>query len=215
MTDLASAVAAPSKLRQILDGAKSVFFDVGFEGAGVDEIARRAGVSKATMYSYFPDKRALFAAVVEEECREQARRLFSIDRDDDQPVALALATFAHRLVSLLMTPFAQSMYRIAVAEAVRFPELGRAFYESGPDLGVRHLAEYLAYGCGRGELVIDDVDMAAHQFVELCRARLFYRVLLGVQRSPTAEDIATIADAAVAVFLKAYGVGGHGQVGST
>jgi TetR/AcrR family transcriptional repressor of mexJK operon len=48
------------KFDQVIEGAKAVFLREGFEGASVDEIARDAGVSKATLYSYFPDKQHLF-----------------------------------------------------------------------------------------------------------------------------------------------------------
>ncbi len=55
-----------SKRRQILDGARKVFMDLGFDGASMNEIARSAGVSKGTLYVYFADKNRLFEAIVEE-----------------------------------------------------------------------------------------------------------------------------------------------------
>ena len=61
------------KFDQVLDGARDVFLRDGFEGASVDDIARRAGVSKATLYSYFPDKRLLFSEVARVECNRQAQ----------------------------------------------------------------------------------------------------------------------------------------------
>ena len=60
------------KVAQVLEGARAVFMRDGFEGASVDEIAREAGVSKATLYSYFPDKRLLFMEVAKSECGRQA-----------------------------------------------------------------------------------------------------------------------------------------------
>ncbi|HVI96538.1 MAG TPA: helix-turn-helix domain-containing protein, partial [Anaeromyxobacter sp.] len=58
----------PAKRRQILDGARLVFGELGYERASVDLIAARAGVSKATVYNHFADKQALFVAAVVEEC---------------------------------------------------------------------------------------------------------------------------------------------------
>ncbi|MEZ5686188.1 MAG: helix-turn-helix domain-containing protein, partial [Paracoccaceae bacterium] len=60
------------KFDQVLEGARAVFLRDGFEGASVDDIAREAGVSKATLYSYFPDKRLLFMEVAKCECARQA-----------------------------------------------------------------------------------------------------------------------------------------------
>ena len=62
-----------SKRRQILDGARKVFMDLGFDGASMGEIARAAGVSKGTLYVYFADKCALFEAILEEEALEQGK----------------------------------------------------------------------------------------------------------------------------------------------
>ena len=60
------------KWDQVLDGARTVFMRDGFEGASVDDIVREAGVSKATLYSYFPDKRLLFIEVAKIECLAQS-----------------------------------------------------------------------------------------------------------------------------------------------
>ena len=204
MAQTAAALAPSAKYHQILEGARQVFLEVGFEGASVDDIARQARVSKGTMYNYFPDKRALFAAVVHHECEEQASRIFKIERTGSDDVEQTLRRIASGFVAFLMTPFAQGMYRIAVAESPRFPDLGRAMYESGPELGTRRLAEYMAYACGRGVLEIDDVDLAAHQFTELCKARLFHRKLLGIQREVSKGEIDAVADAAVTTFLRAF-----------
>ena len=78
-----------SKRRQILDGARKVFMDLGFDGASMGEIARSAGVSKGTLYVYFADKSRLFEAIVEEEALEQGEIAFNFDpaRDVDDHAA--------------------------------------------------------------------------------------------------------------------------------
>src|SRR5437763_15758917 len=68
-----------SKRRQILDGARKLFLDLGFDGASMGEIARAAGVSKGTLYVYFADKNRLFEAIVEQESLEQGRLAFKFD----------------------------------------------------------------------------------------------------------------------------------------
>src|SRR3981189_2924905 len=68
-----------SKRRQILDGARKVFMDLGFDGASMGEIARSAGVSKGTLYVYFADKSRLFEAIVEEETLEKSKLAFNFD----------------------------------------------------------------------------------------------------------------------------------------
>src|SRR6195952_3331755 len=93
---------ASSKRRQILDGARKVFLDLGFDGASMGEIARSAGVSKGTLYVYFADKNRLFEAIVEQEALEQGRVVFNLDpaRDADT----TLHEFGQAYVQLLCRP---------------------------------------------------------------------------------------------------------------
>ena len=191
------------KARQILAGGREAFLELGYEGASVDEIARRAQVSKATLYNYFGDKRALFAAVVDAECRELAQRLLTIDAIEGN-VEVTLLTIARSLVRFTVSPFAQGMYRIAVAESQRFPEVGRTFYAAGPQLSATRLATFFAAARDRGELVMEDTELAACQFAELCRADLFHKVLFGVMDQPSQEEVDRIAEAAVRLFLATY-----------
>lgn len=192
------------KVHQIMEGARAAFLDLGYEGASTDEIVRRAGVSKGTLYNYFPDKRTLFTAFVEEECRKQATLLFKADAQPDD-VEVFLRASAKSLIRVLLSPFMQGIYRLAVAEAQRFPDLARVFYDSGPDLGTRRLAQVLSGAVARGLLHIDDIELAAHQFDQLCKADIFYKCLFKIRSSFTEEEIDRVAEGAVDVFLRAYG----------
>src|SRR5438270_11319119 len=91
-----------SKRRQILDGARKVFMDLGFDGASMNEIARSAGVSKGTLYVYFADKSRLFEAIVGEEALEHDTVVFNLDPARD--VATTLREFGRAYVELLFRP---------------------------------------------------------------------------------------------------------------
>src|ERR1700742_717161 len=91
-----------SKRRQILDGARKVFMDLGFDGASMGEIARAAGVSKGTLYVYFADKNRLFEAIVEEETLEQGKLAFNFDPARD--VSATLLDFGQAYIQLLCRP---------------------------------------------------------------------------------------------------------------
>ena len=194
------------KARQILDGARAAFLELGYEGASTDEITRRAGVSKGTLYNYFPDKKALFKAFVERECAAQAMRI--IDKGvEAKTIEDALRVMAIGYVELMLSPFLMGIFRIVVAEAERFPELARVFYDSGPEIAHRKLSHILAAAVARNELKIDDIDLAAHQFAGLCRAELFFKLLFCIKQSFTREEMERIAYGAVDAFLKTYGTG--------
>lgn len=199
------AIRKGRKFEQVLRGAREVFMRDGFEGASVDDIAREAGVSKATLYAYFPDKRVLFFEVVRTECEMQSK--CAIDTIDQRaPPRAVLTMVARQIVPFLLSEFARRIFRICLAESDRFPELGRAFYESGPALGRARLTEYMRDAVARGELRINDFDLAADQFAELCKANVWVRSAFGVQTEFTEAEIARVIDGAVETFLARYGV---------
>ena len=191
------------KVQQILAGARAAFLDLGYEGASTDEIVRRAGVSKGTLYNYFPDKQTLFATFIQGECRKQANLIFKVE-GPPADIEATLREIAQNFVKMILSPFMQGIYRLAIAEAQRFPHLARIFYDSGPDLGTRRLTQLLAGAVARGELKIDDIELAAHQFDQLCKADIFYKSLFQVKRSFTQAEIDRIANGAVDMFLRAY-----------
>jgi TetR/AcrR family transcriptional repressor of mexJK operon len=191
------------KFDQVIEGARSVFMREGFEGASVDEIARFAGVSKATLYSYFPDKQHLFLAVLQTECAQQAEVEFLNDTND-LSVEQTLHAICTTLITFFLSRFGQDMFRVCVAEAQRFPELGRAFYDSGPKKWGRKIALYLDSPKAQSTLRIDDSMLAADQLAQLCRADLMLKVLFGIQNNPSAEEIDRVAAEAVKTFLARY-----------
>ncbi len=207
MGQMAARIRQGRKFDQVLEGARAVFMAVGYDAAGVDEIARRAGVSKATLYSYFPDKRLLFVEIVRRECERQADEALA-QIDQTAPPEAVLRLGARRIVEFYTSDFGRGVARLCAAEADRFPDLGRQFYATGPQLARDRIGAYLAAACARGALAIDDVALAADQFVKLCEADLSDRVACGVQTRFTEAEIARVIDGAVATFLARYGARG-------
>jgi AcrR family transcriptional regulator len=207
LNEAAAIVRTGRKFDQVLEGARQVFMADGFEGASVDDIARVAGVSKATLYSYFPDKRLLFMEVARTECARMADRALELI-DQSRPPREVLSVAGHQIVPFLLSDFSQQVFRICVAERDRFPELGRAFYASGPEMGRNRLCAYMAEARDRGELRIDDLAMAAEQFSELCKARAWIRAVLGIQTRFTPAEIDQVVDEAVETFMARYGAAG-------
>jgi TetR/AcrR family transcriptional repressor of mexJK operon len=206
MTAAAQAIKRGRKYDQVLDGAWHVFRRHGFEGASVDDIAREAGVSKATLYSYFPDKRLLFLEVARAECCRQADEASeSITCTSGPETALTVA--ATRMVGFFSSDFGMRVFRICVAESDRFPELGQEFYRNGPELFRNRLVEYFREAEARGELRIEDKELAADQFAELCKADLFSRLVFGIGRV-CPEDRDRVIRGAVQTFLARYAARG-------
>ena len=195
------------KFEQVLEGARTILLRDGFEGASVDDIAAAAGVSKATLYSYFPDKKLLFMEVAKAECARQSEEAVEITRTG-APVREVLRAAAERIVAFMTSDFGQGIFRICVAEADRFPQLGHEFYHSGPMMVRTRLVEYLREAVARGELAIEDFDLAADQFAELCKADIHARLIFGVDACCAPRDVQRTIDGAVEMFMARYGAKG-------
>jgi len=205
MADGHGEVKRGRKFDQVLNGARDIFMSDGFEGASVDDIARAAGVSKATLYSYFPDKRLLFMEVAKTECIRQAESAVETI-DMSLPSEVVLTEAAWQMVNFFTSDFGQRVFRLCVAESDRFPELGREFYESGPALVREKLIHFIKVGISRGELAVDDLTLAADQFSELCKADLFPRLVFSMDKSFDDAQKRRIVEGAVKTFLARYAV---------
>jgi len=191
-----------SKRRQILDGARKVFMDLGFDGASMGEIARAAAVSKGTLYVYFADKCALFEAILEEEALQYGQVVFTFDPGRDAETTLK--EFGRAYIQLLCRPGGGSAIRTVMAIAERMPEVGRRYYARVLDKSINRLADYLTAQVAAGDLVIDDTTLAASQFMEVCKASLFLPFVFQAAPAPSDARIATVIDSATRMFMAAY-----------
>ena len=191
-----------SKRRQILDGARKVFMDLGFDGASMGEIARAAAVSKGTLYVYFADKSRLFEAIVEQEANEQGEIAFNFDPARD--VTTTLHEFGEAYIALICRPGGGSAIRTVMAIAERMPDVGRRYYERVLEKTINRLAAYLDAHAKLGELAIDDCPLAASQFMLMCQASLFLPFIFQAAPPPSPERIRQVIDSAARMFLAAY-----------
>ena len=192
-----------SKRRQILEGARKVFMDLGFDGASMGEIARAAGVSKGTLYVYFADKSRLFEAIVEEETFEQGKITFNFDPERD-PTAM-LTEFGQAYIAMICRPGGGSAIRTVMAIAERMPEVGRRYYESVLEKTISSFAAYLEAHVTAKDLEIPDCQLAASQFMLMCQASLFLPFIFQAAPPPSPERIAQVVESATGMFLAAYG----------
>ncbi len=206
MTAHSDIIRKGRKYDEVLTGARRVFLRDGFEGASVDDIAREAGVSKATLYSYFPDKRVLFLEIVSQQCLAMADQAMRLDLAN-KPAREVLTIAASVFLEFMLSPFAQKMHNLIHGEVDRFPELAHQFYETGPKLGKERMIMVLKALVDCGELAIEDFDFAAEQFGALCKADVWTKTCLQVCTDPKQEDIDRVIEGAVDMFMARYGTG--------
>lgn len=192
-----------AKRRQIMEGAREVFLSQGFDAASMGEIARKAQVSKGTLYVYFDSKERLFEAIAHEECGAQAEAVFSFD-PADHDVEVVLARVGCSFVKFLCQPGAMSPLRTVIAISDRMPEIGKEFYETGPEEGVTKLCHYLETQVAAGILRIEDCEVAAAQFLDSCVATILKPLLFNAGDAPSDARIGHVVGIAVRTFLAAY-----------
>jgi TetR/AcrR family transcriptional regulator, mexJK operon transcriptional repressor len=192
--------AGNEKADRIIAAARALFLQHGYGETSMDAIARHAAVSKATLYSHFDNKAALFAALIVTECRHLAGAIGQRALDGPD-IRDALLKVAHDFNNLLCTGDGLTMYRIVVAEAPRFPELGQVFYDCGPSIMIDRIAAILRGAADRGLLEIADPRIAAIQFISLIRGELQLTRVLGLK---TSKNPAGYIEASVDVFLAGY-----------
>ncbi|MEM9694901.1 MAG: TetR/AcrR family transcriptional regulator, partial [Myxococcota bacterium] len=164
------------KERRILQAAREAFFAAGsFMGASMDLIAKSAQVSKPTLYRFFPDKEALFASVIEEECHRIADDVFTVELGDES-VASVLRRIMSDFAEVLFTHETIRVYAVSIASSQHFPKVAESFYRAGPKLAHDRLVPLLLAAVARQELDIPDVHLAADQLLDLCRSPYMMRV---------------------------------------
>lgn len=183
------------KREAILHGAKAVFLKSGFGGASMDQVAVAAGVSKMTVYRHFGSKEDLFAGVITESCQ----RIVADDLDETfaREPDEALRSFARKMTDIVFEPETAELHRIVIAESRRFPKLGRLFYRTGPQACIDALEAYLARHKGDRRFKVKDPRRVAEEFLELLRGYSHLKMLLGIDKAPSAGDIEARIESAV------------------
>jgi AcrR family transcriptional regulator len=187
--------------RQILDAALKVFADTGYSGTTMDAVAAEAGVTKPTLYSYFPSKDSLFQAMM------LGKRDLMLDvfaHPSRKGMVADLVNFAWTYAETVMRPDMLSLARLIIGEVGRFPEIGRAYQASGPDHLLRGIMRYLEAQRGAGRLVFDDAELAAQDLWGLILSAPRTQALYMPDALPDRETLHRYITNGLRVFLKAY-----------
>lgn len=171
----------------------------------MSSIAAKVGGSKTTLWSYFPSKEELFAAVVDDIVTQFSNAL-TVELPEGAPIAGTLRSFATAMMETILSPPILALHRVVTGEAQRFPELGAMFYDRGPKRGKERLAAFVASAMADGRLRKDDPMVAARQFAALCQAGCFHEILLSINGFGSERRVARDIEAAIDTFMRAWSV---------
>ena len=160
-----------ARRERIMEVGRRLFLSKGYAGASVNEIVRLAGGSLATLYSEFGSKEALFAEIM----RRRAHILYGWDDAacfKEKDCREALRALAKRLLDRVLEEESLALYRIAISEGPRFPELRKAVLEDSFPLFIQSL----------GDALIDmriaapkNATALAEEFLSLLHGQLVFR----------------------------------------
>ena len=170
---------------EIVQAALDVFAERGFAAARLDDIARRAGVSKGALYLYFETKEDLFRAVVAQAIAPNLQIVFSAIAGHPGPFAALLQLMAARVSVLVARPAVGGVLKMVVGEARNFPELARVWHDEVVAHALGALAAAIAAAQARGEVRDGDPRMFALQIIS--------PILVGVIWRETFAPIGAVA----------------------
>lgn len=190
--------------RAILEVAERSFLDRGYADTSMSTIAAELGGSKTTLWSYFPSKDDLFAAVLDSKIAAFQDALDGA-LIPAGGTAAALTRFGRLFLAKILAPGSIALHRLIVAEAERFPQLGETFSGRGPDRVRDRLCRYMREEMADGRLRDGDPLRAARQFIGLLQAGCYLERLWRPIDRIASDPEADVA-AAVDTFLRAWAV---------
>jgi TetR/AcrR family transcriptional regulator, mexJK operon transcriptional repressor len=187
--------------RRILDAALTVFSEKGFVGASMDDIAAEAGISKPTLYQYFPSKDELFTAMMSQ---ERDHMLESFEYPSAGGMVAELYAFSWHYAETVLRPDMLNLARLIISEAQRLPEIGRAYQASGPDRVLVGMMKYLEDQRTAGRLTFEDAELAAEDLWGLILSAPRNKVLHIPDAMPDRATLERYIRNGLRVFLRAY-----------
>jgi TetR/AcrR family transcriptional regulator, mexJK operon transcriptional repressor len=195
------------KRKALLLAATELFLDNGYDCTSMDDVAAKAAVSKPTVYKYFSDKERLFAEIVRATTGEidDLVRLVVETMGGQTSVESGLIVLARRFITALMQPRVLRLRRLVMANADRFPDVGRSWYEQGFERVLATLAISFQRLADRKLLHVDDPLLAANHFVGLLLWIPINKAMFTGDYGSSPDELERFAAAAVRAFLAGYG----------
>jgi TetR/AcrR family transcriptional repressor of cmeABC operon len=189
--------------KRILDAAREVFLEQGYDNASINDIMCRAGGSLSTLYRLFGSKLGLFEAMMEQTSNQvfAAFQAFECSIKRQETPEQALKRYARLLLERVLSPEGVGLYRLITTDCSSEREqIQQLFYAQGPKRINEKLAGYLRVQVEQGVLQINNPELAAFQFVDMVKGQFQLRAMLGM--TITDGELDAAVEQAVDIFLR-------------
>lgn len=167
--------------------AVELFLEHGFDATSMNALAVAAGVTKRTLYARYGDKRTVFVAAISWAMAQlRWEQPPSVDEADD--LVAGLTTIARATLERAIDPDITRLIRMAITESARFPELATSIDSITYSPRVDTVAHLLARHITAGTIVLDDVEIAAEQFLAMVVALPARLASYGIYRQSEVEE---------------------------
>ena len=188
---------------RILEAAECEFFESGYAGTSLERVARRAELSTATVYRHFPTKASLFVATSVWSWENVRNR--ALDATPAGNPEQGLTMIGRDCARLLREPRIEALFRVVIAEARQFPDLGREMHEAGHSVYVDPLRAYLELEIAAGTIICEDVGVLVRQFLGMIHDSILWPRFLVVDLEISEAFAEEIVTDAVKTILARYG----------
>lgn len=196
-----SHTRAQKKQAEILNVARQLFLERGYDAVSLDDILEEVGGSKTTLYSYYGGKEGLFAATVEKMCTDKLGPLLAMDLADLDPKT-ALNAVGRQFLTIISDPEGRAFFRAMISEAQRFPDLASTFYAAGPEQMIRLLRRNIEQWQKKGLLRYGNPEALAGQFLGLMMGNYHLKSLLGLMDPLSEKQIRAWVARGTEIFLE-------------
>jgi TetR/AcrR family transcriptional regulator, regulator of autoinduction and epiphytic fitness len=197
-----TAPGRPPKKDDVLDAAVEEFLGYGYAGTTLESIAKRAGVSTATVFKHFRTKADIFGAIMSRVFGNEPNQ--TIPQPNPGNPTKGLLAIGQHYADSIRDPKIRALFRVVIAEVTRFPELGRQLYEKGKAPYLDRIHGYLKSEVKAGSLAISDVPLATRQFLGMINDVVFWPHMLIVDLQVSDSEVRRVVKSAVNTIVETY-----------
>ena len=191
------------KRKELIKYATEMFLEMGYEKASMNNLVKRSGSSKSTIYKHFRSRQALFIAVLDEKLRGHLAPIENLDLTT-LSIEEGLKLIGMTGIKVITSKDHINLCRIIYAEAERIPYVGKTYYEHGPKLGMAGVAKYLSTMVERGRIKCAHPSMAAEYFWGMILHKPMLDRYCGIRGPLTTQERKNYIDKVVEAFISSF-----------